>query len=350
MRKLRLVVSRAKGALPVLLVAALAPSESACGAKTNLYAPEGDGGDGASGLGGAGAAGGEGGGLGGEGGDGGEGGAPPMLCEPGELQEEFVVTVPDPGAPAEPGSICAVMMQPVPSNQAARVTLNKFSMSLHLAQGFVAIAPALDGQLVAPPIIEVISAQHPSLLPMQVSNVQATAGGFTFDAEWPAPLLVEPDFWAELQVKTTLTVACDPMGMDNRVVESITVIHLCQEEDDVAWVSSGEVCNTCSIIAEMAPSPIVPDKASDGLPLGRALRLRLVPLARVGRAVVLLAENDAGDGADYEWEASAGELVRLAPDVVLWRLPAAAGAQQVQAAVAGDEGAAVASFAWEEAA
>jgi hypothetical protein len=355
MRSLRLIVTRSRGTLPALLLATLTPAAGACGAKTGFYDYTGGGGAGASGLGGSGAEGGFGGsgaeggfGAFGGGGQAGAGGAP--ICDPGQAQDTFEVTIPDPGVPADPGTICSVMMQPVASNQAARVTLTKFSMSLHLAQGFVEIPAALDGQILGVPVIEAIAApNYPQLLDMQVTNVTPVAGGFTFDAEWPAPLQVPPDFWAELEVRTTFTIPCGAVG-DSRVVESITFIHLCQEEDDVAWVSSGDECNTCSIIAEMAPSPIVPDKAEDGLPLARAVRLRLVPLARIGRAVVLLAENDGGDGAEYEWDASAGELQRLAPDVVLWRLPEGRGSQRLQAAVLGDEGAAVASFAWEEAA
>jgi hypothetical protein len=100
----------------------------------------------------------------------------------------------------------------------------------------------------------------------------------------------------------------------------------------------------------MAPSPIVPDKGADGLPLARALRLRIVELARVGSTVVLLAENDGGAGLDYEWHPSDGRIEQLAPDVVAWTVAEGMAAPFIQAAVWGADAAAVTSWAWNEAA
>jgi hypothetical protein len=102
----------------------------------------------------------------------------------------------------------------------------------------------------------------------------------------------------------------------------------------------------CRIIAEMAPSPIVPEKTNDALPLAQVLRLRIVELARVSNVVVLLAENDGGDGLEYEWHASAGKVEHLAPDVVAWTLEEGLDAPSIHAAVWGADGAAVASFAF----
>jgi hypothetical protein len=149
-----------------------------------------------------------------------------------------------------------------------------------------------------------------------------------------------------MTVRATFTLACGPM--EPRTVESITHIHLCAEPPDVAWVSSGDVCNVCDIIAEMAPSPIVPDVGGDDLPLGKVLRLQVKTLARVGRALVLLAEHDGGEGQTHDWRCTAGEIEQLAPDVVVWTPPEAPGPHLVQAAVHGDEAAAVASMTWPE--
>jgi hypothetical protein len=102
----------------------------------------------------------------------------------------------------------------------------------------------------------------------------------------------------------------------------------------------------CRIIAEMAPSPIVPDKAADELPLGRVLRARIIELARISNTVVLLAENDGGEGLEYEWHVSAGRVERLAPDVIAWTLAEGMAAPYAQAAIWNADAAAVASFAF----
>jgi hypothetical protein len=240
------------------------------------------------------------------------------------------------------------MMQPVQSNHAARVTLVKDPAALNLAKGTVTIDPGLLPFVSGLPAITVAGATVPVLAAMQVSNVAPAAGGFTFDAAWPTPFAVKPDQMTRVTVQVAFTFACAPMGMDPRLVEALTHIHLCLDGGDVAWVSSGDVCKACNIIAEMAPSPIVSDKRGDDLPLGRVVRLRLTALAHVGRTVILLAENDAGDGASYRWEASGGRVERIAEDIVAWtplERPAL-----IQAAVVGGEGAAVASYTWKEAA
>jgi hypothetical protein len=138
--------------------------------------------------------------------------------------------------------------------------------------------------------------------------------------------------------------------MDTRVVESFTFIHLCFGDMDLTWVSSGDTCKSCDIIAEMAPSPIVPDASADDLPLARVVRLRITVLARIGGALVLLAENDGGDGVSYAWRPSGGEISELAPDVIVWTPPRDPGPHLIQAAIEGDDGAAVASFTFQEAA
>jgi hypothetical protein len=162
-----------------------------------------------------------------------------------------------------------------------------------------------------------------------------------------------------ITVRVSLEISCGAMvpsadasgdaSTATQVVHAVTDIHLCSDgRRDPEWVSSGSVCTVCRIIAEMAPSPIVPDKAADGLPLARVLRLRIIELARISNTVVLLAENDGGEGLEYEWHASAGTVERLAPDVIVWTLAEGMAAPHVQAAVWSADAAAVASFAFND--
>ncbi|HTJ84924.1 MAG TPA: hypothetical protein VL400_24570 [Polyangiaceae bacterium] len=342
-RTLRLTVERSRTTWPILLVATLVPS-AACGARTDLEASSSSSS-----------------GTGGQSGTGGAGGDPIVsssstgfttsstsstgggaACDPSETQVFFTVEVPPEGTPATPGQICSVM-SPVESNFAARVTLSKSPGSLESATGFVAMDAALDGSVIGLPTIEVVDPAVPELGSMVASNIVAVAGGFSFDATWTASLAnIQPESWTKLRVRVTFTLACD--GGETRTVMSTTDIHLCIEDAMLAWVSSGDECQACEIIAEMAPSPIVPDGRRDDLPLAKAVRLRIVTLARVGDSWVLFAENDGGDGLDYAWRASGGTLTELAPDVVVWNPPADGAPHQLQVAVAGDDGAAVASF------
>lgn len=271
------------------------------------------------------------------------------FCSPSATEYTFVVELPDPGVVAEPGQICAQNPPTVVSNTAARVTLTKYSQALNLAMGFIAIAAPLDGTVVGAPSVEVVSAMTNELLGMVVTDVQATQGGFTFHAEWPQMLNLPPESWVGMTVKTTFTSQCGPGANDTRVVEAITNIHLCFEGSDLLWVSSGDECKVCEIIAEMAPSPIVSDKRKDDLPLARALRLRVRPIVKVGRQVVIMAENDGGEGVDYHWQVSGGEVERVAPDVVVWTPPKGGGRHLIQAAVTGEHTAGVASYTLEAA-
>jgi hypothetical protein len=353
MRFLRIVVSRTRartrGTLPALVLATLLPSGSSCSASVDEVSAQGAGGSG-----GASASASSSGGAGGVGGftvasSASSTGAGGNDCS-GGVEEIFVVEIPPEGVPASVGQICAVMMSTVESNKAARVTLTKDPQALHLAKGLITLAPELAGTVIGAPAIAVVDAWTPEIYNMMVANITPTAEGFSFDASWPPPLNVYSEPWSRMTLKTTMEIACDAMATETRMVEAITHIHLCDDAADLEWVSSGDECKVCSIIAEMAPSPIVPDKAHDDLPLARALRLRVVPLARVGRTVVLLAENDGGADLAYSWRSTAGTLVELAPDVVVWTPPEGRGPCLIQAAVHGDDVAAVASFTWEEAA
>ena len=349
MRTLRIIIDRSKGVLPVLVLATLLPAGASCGGGTE----QGSSGS-VSGAGGASSTSssqGIGGGLVSSSSASGAGGADGgTTCDLNCFSQTMTVQVPPDGVPASPGQICAVMMVPIESNHAARVTLTKYSPALNMAMGFVAIDPALAGSIVGLPTIQVVQADTPELLPMTVTNVQPAAGGFSFHAEWPPPFLLCPESWARMKVKTTLTVACDPMAMDTRVVEAFTFIDLCIGDMDLTWVSSGDMCKECAIIAEMAPSPIVPDASADELPLARVMRLRITVLARVGGTLVLLAENDGGSGLSYAWRPSGGEISELAPDVIVWTPPIDPGPHLIQAIIEGNDAAAVASFTYQEAA
>ncbi len=352
MRRLRIVVGTRAGALPVLVAATLA---AACGDA------EGSSDDTSAGAGGASDAGHDVAGTGGSGGFGGFDGASgtagvpfdapaeAATCPQFSVEDTYTVDVPPDGTPAEPGVICAVSVSPVQSNQAARVTLTKYSPQLEVAQGFVAVAPALASVAGGTPTITVVSAQPQALAAMQVTNVQAVAGGWAFHAAWPGPLTgLDASSAAQMVVKASFDVACTPDGGGARLVEAITNVHLCLGDTDVEWVSSGDLCTVCRVIAEMAPSPIVPEQRTDALPLARALRLRVVPLARVGKSVVLLAENDGGSGLEYEWHASSGSIERLAADVIVWHLADGDEPSLIQAVLRGDGGAAVATWDWVE--
>jgi hypothetical protein len=149
-----------------------------------------------------------------------------------------------------------------------------------------------------------------------------------------------------ITVRVSFEAACPDAP---QVVHAVTDVHLCDLDDlPVQWVSSGSVCSVCRIIAEMAPSPIVPDARADDLPLARALRLRVVELARVAGTVVLLAENDGGPDVEYEWSASVGAIERLAPDVIALHATADMSNPFVQVAAFASDAAAVASWTFND--
>lgn len=268
---------------------------------------------------------------------------PEPLCGYGAQQITHIVTIPPAGVPADPGQLCAVTTPPVASNTAARVTLTSYSPKNDTAIGYVAIPQALMGQIVGLPSITVTQANPTQFGALQVKALAPANGGYDFLASWSQPI-PHLTMGGTMQVKTTLTVKCPDGG--TQTVESITNIDFCVEGETFAWVSSGDACTICQIIAEMAPSPIASDNRGDELPLGRVLRLRVVELARAGRTLLLLAENDGGAGAEYEWRVSGGALERVADDLVLWRLPDDADAPFGQVAVWNDAGASVENFAW----
>jgi len=367
-RRLSLVVRSSKGTLPLIVAASVVAVE--CGGDTESSGGVSSGGAGArdasasggsagrggsvavdasGGIGGVILPGGSGGvgGSAGSAGSGGLGGSP--FCNTSWLQS-FTVELPPEGTPALPGQICSAAVEPVVSNRAARVTLAlTVARDLSVARGFVEIDPNLIDRVVGTPIIEVVDATYAPFSSLQVSGLTREATGYSFDATFTQPMPdVMPDGYARMTVRVSLELDCAPQP-ETRVVHAATDIHLCIADNDYAWVSSGDDCVVCRVIAEMAPSPIVPEKAYDELPLAQAMRLRIVELARVSNTLILLAENDGGDGLEYEWHPSVGRLTQLAPDVVAWTLEQGMADPFIQAAVIGSNAASVASYAFNEA-
>ncbi len=323
MRRLRIVFTTVAGGAPALLVTLLAPSLDACADD-----------DGS---------------LGETASDGAVEARGPWSPTDGTMPDAgdqgscvYVVELPPEGAPAEPAQLCAVPDASATSREAARVTLRAFSASSRTATGLVSVPPELEASVVGVPTLAVIAASDSSLNTMTTKGMTKVAGGFEFDATWAE---FSGETGERLTIKATLVVACDDAA--TTTVESITHLDLCEDFGGLAWVSSGDTCNVCTIIAEMAPSPIVSDKQGDDLPLGRVIRLRVVEVARNGQHVLLFADDDAGSDARYEWRVSQGTLEPIADDVMLWTLPA----ERIdlcfgQVAVWNDSGAAVENFLW----
>ncbi len=255
--------------------------------------------------------------------------------------ETVLVTLPQPGVPADPGQLCAVS-PPAKSNTSARVMFTQYNSNTGTAIGFIAVQPTVAGSIVGLPTLTVTSASDPKFAMLQASGMTKTAGGYVFTAKWPA--LSNSMFGGSLNVKTTFTVNCGDGGTE--VVESITPVAFCWDGEKFEWVSAGDACQVCAIIAEMAPSPIVSDVIGDNLPLARVIQIVVREIARVGRSVLLMAENDAGEDAEYEWRVSKGGIETVAPDIVLWTLPEGVDRPFGQVAVLNATGAVVENFVW----
>lgn len=255
-----------------------------------------------------------------------------------------VIALPDAGDAATPEQLCAVSQPAVGTNATARITLANYSAAQRTAKGFVAMSAELASSIVGTPKIVVEATMDP-FDKMVVTNMTKVAGGFQFSASWPGPLPGCIGSLRMMVVSATFDMACADGG--TKTVEARTTIAHCDTGDGgYEWVSSGDKCCDCQIIAEMAPSPIVSDKQRDDLPLARVVRLRVLELARAGRQVLLFAENDAGHDLEIDWNVSGGSIERIAPDVILWTLPDDGEAPFGQVAVWNDAGAAVENFMW----
>ncbi len=253
------------------------------------------------------------------------------------------------GTHADPASIC-VATAPVSSNTAARVTFNFYSQNLTTATGHITLAPALLGQVAAPPTVEVTQASPVAeLTQLQVSGMQATADGFAFNATWPASMQLSATNMIGMTVKTTLQVTCP--GVGTQTVESITYADLCGFDPNPVWVSSGDSCTRCEQICEMAPTPIVPAAGDDDLPLACALRVDVVAIAQLGDTLVLFADRHGVEGDfDHAWQVSGGQILYADGDLAVWRMPDEPGLHQAQVGVQRSGVAAVAALRWKLAA
>jgi hypothetical protein len=244
----------------------------------------------------------------------------------------FTVPVPEAGVFPDLASVCAAT-PPVQSNTAATITLSNWDENAHTADGFIAITSDLLAALISDPVV--------SGGGVTIQQLTKTINGYTFKASQL--------FNQSLVLKVTLQVACGDGGLDAGVqtVESTTDLALCGVTFPRTWESSGSTCIQCCVVCEMAPTPITSDNTGDDLPLARALRLRVIELARAGNKVVLFAQNDAGGDAEYEWRVSGGSVERLSDDVIVWTLPEVEHAQPFgQLALWNVEGAIVENFYW----
>jgi hypothetical protein len=321
MRKIRVIISGTSGALPAL-VAVLAPAVDACGS-TSFAADASD--DSASDqtttsdL-----------------------GFPPLDAASDEAASSgcplcvTTVTIPPAGTFPDLAHVC-VVASPVVSNTAATVTLTNYDQNLLTADGFIAVSSELLAAMIGDPVVQAT---------FTVSGLTKVTGGYTFTAHIPSKII------GSMTARVTLQVGCGDAGLDGGVqtVQSDTDLEYCDPPDSSVpeWRSSGETCIQCCVVCEMAPTPIVSDNPGDALPLSRALRLRVVELARTSRQVLLFAQNDAGEDAEYEWHVSGGAIERVADDVVVWTLPDVHDddAPFGQLAVWNDDGAIVENFYW----
>ena len=325
MRSLRIVVRTASGTLPFVVAAsvstATACGKSESGAETAANASGGSAGGSNGGVsnGGTGGilTGGTSGGVisiptGGNPSTGGSG----FDCDTDPSCYTMTIPIPGAGMPIEPGQVCAATVEPVESNRAALVTLEPPEAGLEALMGNVSINPSVT--VLGTPSIEVLDATNPALLELQLSPLEPSAGGFTFQGSLPAPLELDATHGFErMTFRVTLEAACDG---GSRQVHAVTDVHLCLIENEPAWVSSGQTAASVASSPRWRRARSSPTRHRTSLPLAHALRLRIVELARISNTIVLLAENDGGDGLDYEWLPSAGRVERLAPDVVVWTL------------------------------
>jgi hypothetical protein len=335
MRKLRLTLGRSSTGLPILLAAACSAGESNRTATpgyvrdagqegTQLvfptdvtYVPEPDAGSPDAGS--------------------PDAESPDVACQRlwGELRT-VTVPIPSEGTPATLADVCASASSPVLSASAARVTLAYDPASGgHRARGRIDVAADLRGAVIGLPFVTTLSGT--------ISAIRRDGDGYAFDVyvDWR---YTPPDTWS-IGFATVLEIACGDAADSIRLVQATTNLQLCLDGPDRVWRSSGEPCTSCYVsVCEMAPSPILPPRAGDGLPLARAIDLRLKCIGRVGPDLLLLAEHDAGDvETSYEWSASAGTLTMLDRDVAVWTLPDA-GTHVAQVGVLAGDGAAMATF------
>lgn len=259
--------------------------------------------------------------------------------------EGYEMVLPEVGEPASAGELCAMTIEPVMNDGSVHVRLMVDGDDVHaVTSGKLLLAPELMAELEGTPALVVVRATDPKLLAAEVSELVAEADGYSFNVTWPSDAKLDADDLTRVTFRTAFDVACES---GSRLVHALTEMHLCggYPGEPSAWASSGDTCAVCRIIAEVAASPIIPEHEKSALPLGQAMRARLVELSRVGDSVVLFAENDGGAASSYEWHVSGGTFEQIAPDVIVFRASADA-TPSVQVAIVSDDGAAVVSYAY----
>lgn len=338
MRSVRIVVRQVTGSVPAL-VAASVLGASGCGESASTPPVTASGGASSSGAGGSSVIQ-VGGGSTAAGAAGGATRLPPGC-------QGYEVKLPNVGQPAVAGEICAVEVEPVISNGAARVSLALPEGGHPKAPvvGTLTLSPELRDQVRGAPVVEVIGASNATLLDAQLSPLEETADGYTFTVTWPPGASMQAEDMTRVSFRTALDLSCDT---GTRLVNAVTEVHLCGGSylSPTVWASTGDTCIVCNVIAELAASPIIPDHRASGLPLGQAMRARIVELAKVGGSVVLFAENDGGQATSYEWHATGGSLEHIAEDVVIFRSDGSTLAPSLQVAIVSGEGVAVVSYAY----
>lgn len=243
--------------------------------------------------------------------------------------EVVFAQLPPEGVPAELHQIC---MRPatdlVQSGWAARLVLEPDPSAVNRARGYVEIAPELSARVLGTPQLQVVAQGFQNF--RFAAPSLAANGRYDVSAQWDGGGLGYFESWRHVVATIRFDVSCDSAqdggagdaGSARRSVEARTEMYLCNEREEARWISSGEACHTCAIIAEMAPSPIVPMPRASELPLESVVRLNVRTIAVVGHDLLVYAEHDGGArDAEYSWHPSAGTLEPLADDVVLWRLP-----------------------------
>jgi hypothetical protein len=346
MRSVRIVVRKMAGSVPALVAASLFGS-TACG-ESSSTPPHG-------GSGGSASAGSAAGGIAGSGvliisGSSSTPGAAGSTSDLPPSCTGYVVQLPDVGTPAVAGEICTVDVEPVISNDAARVSLTVVDADPRApALGTLTLAPALRDQVRGAPVLQIVAATDSRLLATVISPLEPTDDGFSFTVTWPKEANLRDSDLTRVSFRTALELSCATGG---RLVQATTEVHLCGgfSGGDAAvpatWASTGDTCVVCNVIAELAASPIIPDHEQSSLPLGQALRARIVELLRVGDGIVLFAENDGGAATNYEWHATGGALEHIADDLVIFRSDGTTPAPSLQVAITNDDGVAVVSYSY----
>jgi len=257
-------------------------------------------------------------------------------------QDSFIVPVAPEGVPPTASELCAAAPGELTSGWSARIVLTDSTTSALSAQGRITLAPGLANTTVAVPEVVVVEGDE-SLGTVTLGAPVRQGNEFVFDvtfSQYPgARVGVE-----RLVLAAHLDLDC--AGTARRVIAT-TALYRCSAPDGSgapAWISSGDACGECSVICEMAASPIVPEEQNSREPLGRAVRAQLARMGQVGNLVLLQAQHDGGaERFSYEWEVSAGRILWRERDLVLWEPPPGASEELLQVALIAEDAAAVAS-------